>query len=181
MKRFLLIILLLSLAAAAGAQEGLPTTVKEVRQKYADAQQYIALMDQEEHIRSQVTLSLQRNVPAIGIQKKTVTCFFENFENDKEGEWGFIYRPFFMTVKFNAAVRQFYREFLYDAASGKPVFVFLQQDSIRGDQKDETRYYFGPSGLISENIKGERVMDQQEAYDMAISLWSTLFNNMNNL
>ena len=181
MKRFLLIILLLSLAAAAGAQEGLPTTVKEVRQKYADAQQYIALMDQEEHIRSQVTLSLQRNVPAIGIQKKTVTCFFENFENDKEGEWGFIYRPFFMTVKFNAAVRQFYREFLYDAASGKPVFVFLQQDSIRGDQKDETRYYFGPSGLISENIKGERIMDQQEAYDMATSLWSTLFNNMNSL
>ena len=181
MKKILFIILMLSLAGTAGAQEGLPTTVKEVRQKYADAQQYIALMDQEEHIRSQVTLSLQRNVPAIGIQKKTVTCFFENFENDKEGEWGFIYRPFFMTVKFNAAVRQFYREFLYDAASGKPVFVFLQQDSIRGDQKDETRYYFGPSGLISENIKGERVMDQQEAYDMAVSLWSTLFNNMNNL
>ena len=181
MKKILFIILMLSLAGTAGAQEGLPTTVKEVRQKYADAQQYIALMDQEEHIRSQVTLSLQRNVPAIGIQKKTVTCFFENFENDKEGEWGFIYRPFFMTVKFNAAVRQFYREFLYDAASGKPVFVFLQQDSIQGDQKDETRYYFGPSGLISENIKGERVMDQQEAYDMAVSLWSTLFNNMNNL
>ena len=181
MKRFLLIILLLSLAAAAGAQEGLPTTVKEVRQKYADAQQYIALMDQEEHIRSQVTLSLQRNVPAIGIQKKTVTCFFENFENDKEGEWGFIYRPFFMTVKFNAAVRQFYREFLYDTASGKPIFVFLQQDSIRGDQKDETRYYFGPSGLISENIKGERIMSQQEAYDKAVSLQATLFNNMNNL
>ena len=83
--------------------------------------------------------------------------------------------------KFNAAVRQYYQEFLYDAASGKPVFVFLQQDSIRGDQKDETRYYFGPSGLISENIKGERIMDQQEAYDKAISLWSTLFNNMNNL
>ena len=181
MKKILFIILMLSLAGTAGAQEGLPTTVKEVRQKYADAQQYIALMDQEEHIRSQVTLSLQRNVPAIGIQKKTVTCFFENFENDKEGEWGFIYRPFFMTVKFNAAVRQFYREFLYDAASGKPVFVFLQQDSIRGDQKDETRYYFGPSGLISENIKGERIMDQQEAYDMATSLWSTLFNNMNSL
>ena len=181
MKRFFFIILMLSLAGAAGAQDGLPATVKEVRQKYAEAQQAIAMMDVEEHTRSQVTLSLQRNVPAIGIQKETVTCFFENFENNKEGEWGFIYRPFFMTVKFNAAVRQFYREFLYDTASGKPIFVFLQQDSIRGDQKDETRYYFGPSGLISENIKGERIMSQQEAYDKAVSLQATLFNHMNNL
>ena len=181
MKRFFFTILMLSLAAAASAQDGLPTTVKEVRQKYAEAQQFIALMDQEEHIRSQVTLTLKRNVPAIGIQKETVTCFFENFENDKEGEYGFIYRPFFMTVKFNAAVRQFYREFLYDAASGKPIFVFLQQDSIDGSQKDETRYYFGPSGLISEMVKGERVMSQQEAYDLATSLCSTLFNDMNSL
>ena len=86
-----------------------------------------------------------------------------------------------MTVKFNAAVRQFYREFLYDAASGKPLFVFLQQDSIDGSQKDETRYYFGPSGLISEIVKGERVMSEQEAYELATSLCATLFNDMNSL
>ena len=172
---------MLSLAGAAGAQDGLPATVKEVRQKYAEAQQAIAMMDVEEHTRSQVTLSLQRNVPGIGIQKETVTCFFENFESDNEDEWNFIYRPFFLTVKFNVAPRQCYQEFLFDAASGKPVFVFLQQDSYQSDQKDETRYYFGPSGLISENVKGERIMSQQEAYDKAVSLQATLFNNMNSL
>ena len=181
MKRLYILILMLSLAGTAHAQDGLPTTVKEIRQKYADAQQFISLMDQEEHIRSQVTLSLQRNVPAIGIQKETVTCFFENFENENVDGFNFIYRPFFMTVKFNVAVRQCYQEFLFDAASGKPVFVFLQQDSYQGDQKDETRYYFGPSGLISEIVKGERVMSPQEAYDKAARLWETLFNNMNSL
>lgn len=180
MKRFFFIILL-ALAGTASAQDNLPTTVKEVRQKYADAQQFIAMMDEEEHIRSQVTLSLQRNVPGIGIQKETVTCFYENFESDNVDEWNFIYRPFFMTVKFNVAARSCYQEFLFDAASGKPVFVFLQQDSYTSDKKDETRYYFGPSGLISENVKGERVMGQQEAYDKAASLWTALFNNMNSL
>ena len=180
MKR-LFFIILLALAVPAGAQDNRPTTVLGVRQKYSDIQKFIAMMDQEEHTRSQITLYLQRNVPGIGIQKETVTCFYEYSRSDDENEWNFFYRPIFITVKFNVAVHQCYQEYLFDVDSGKPVFVFLQQDSYLSEEKDETRYYFGPSGLISEIVKGERIMDQQEAFDKGASLWTTMLKNMNSL
>ena len=39
------------------------------------------------------------------------------------------------------------------------IFVFLQGDNYFSESKDETRYYFGEEGLISENIKGERIAE----------------------
>lgn len=121
MLRFLL---MLVLALPGLPQDGLPTTVKEIRQRYADTQQSIAMMHEEEHFRSEIVTTIQRNMPGSGIRK------------------------------YNVAARKFYEEYLFDAETGKLLFVFLQADSIENaGTKDETRYYFGPQGLISETSR----------------------------
>lgn len=174
--------LLLALVWSTGAaQDGLPKSVKEIRQLYADTQEAIARMDEEEHLRAQMTTTVQRNMPGSGIRKETVTTFFEEYDDSVDGiEFNPDYRPFFVTRKYNVAARKFYEEYLFDAETGTPVFIFLQGDSMEGDgKKDETRYYFGPLGKLSESIKGERLLDEQEALDQAASLWQSLKAQLN--
>ncbi|MBR5099682.1 MAG: hypothetical protein IKX34_00085 [Bacteroidales bacterium] len=175
--------LILALAFPAGApQDGLPTTVKEIRQLYANVQEAIANMNEEEHYRSQVVTTIQRTLPATGIRKETVTTFFSEYGEELEEEEGFNpdYRPYFITRKFsNEAGWKGYEEYLYDDESGRPIFVFIQIDYNDGKGKQEMRYYYGPMGLISENIKGERVMDDLAAQDQANLLWGSVKAQLN--
>lgn len=173
MLRFLL---MLVLALPGLPQDGLPTTVKEIRQRYADTQQSIAMMHEEEHFRSEIVTTIQRNMPGSGIRKETVTCYFAEFGEDLDPD----YRPYFVTRKYNVAARKFYEEYLFDAETGKLLFVFLQADSIENaGTKDETRYYFGPQGLISENVKGERCATAEEATKMANECYQAIKANLN--
>ena len=168
MLRFLF---LLVLALPVIPQDGLPTTVKEIRQLYTDTQQGIALMSDEEHLRKELVTTIQRNMPGTGIRKETVTCYFAEFGDDLDPD----YRPYFVTRKYNVAAHRFYEEFLFDAETGKLLFVFRQGDSYEtAGAKDETRYYFGPQGLLSENIKGERRETADEAINMANECYKAL-------
>ena len=174
--------LILALAFPAGVpQDGLPTTVKEIRQLYANVQEAIANMNEEEHYRSQLVTTIQRTLPATGIRKETVTTFFAEYdEGIEEGDFNPDYRPYFITRKFsNEAGWKGYEEYLYDDESGTPIFVFIQIDYDNGKGKQEMRYYYGPMGLISENIKGERVMDALAAQDQANMLWGSMKAQLN--
>ncbi|MCR5709757.1 MAG: hypothetical protein K6G79_04675 [Bacteroidales bacterium] len=154
--------------ALASAPDGKSDIVKEIRAVYAATQQRIAEMDLEEHMRSQLTTTIQRNVNAIGIQKQTLTCFFDDF---REMPWEEApdFKPYFLTRKFNAAAHKFYQEYLFDAATGRILFIFLQGDSYEeSGKKDETRYYFGPDGaLVHEIVKGERLATPENAVKQA--------------
>ena len=163
--------LLLALVFPSGAgQDHLPSTVKEIRQLYAETQQAIAMMSEEEHLCSRLVTTTQSNLPGSGIRKETVTCYFADYGEDEE-EWNPDYRPYFITRKYNVGARKFYEEYLFDGSTGRLIFVFIQGDSSEGG-KDETRYYFGPDGLISENIKGDRTAapTSDTALDMALTL-----------
>ena len=181
MKQLLALMMLLVLAWPAGAQDGLPTTVKEIRQLYANVQDQIASMDEEEHYRSQLVSTIQRTLPATGIRKETVTVFFSEYdEGIEEGDFNPDYRPYFITRKFsNEAGWKGYEEYLYDDESGLPVFIFFQLDYNDGNGKREARYYFGPMGLISETFKGEQLMDQLSAHDQANLLWNSFKAQLN--
>lgn len=173
----ILVILLLALAWPAFAwQDGLPKTVKEIRQRYAEAHQAIEQMD-ESGVHNQVTLVVQRNMPGSGLRTVTLTCYFEEYQ-DEEMTAGYMdYLPFFLTSRSNIAVWVDYEEYLFDPMSGKPIFIFLQRDTEDGG-KDETRYYFGSDSLISENIKGERIMSSDAAYQAAIHLRDSMTEKM---
>ena len=157
MKKLFVLLLLAMVLPMNAFGQSLPKTVQEVRKLYAQAKQDIAEMDLEEHMLCRLVSTSQRNMPAIGIQKETLTAYFNN--EDRDEDWYPIFRLFFLTRKYNAAARQFYEEYLFDAQTGRLIFVFLQGDSYVNETKDETRYYFGEEGLISENIKGERLSE----------------------
>ena len=174
----LLVILLLVLAWPASAwQDNFPKTVKEIRQRYAEAHQAIARMD-ETGVHNQVTLVVQRNMPATGLRTVTNICYFEEYQD--EDMVGYMeYLPFFLTSRSNVSIREYYEEYLFDVMTGKPIFIFYQQNNEEEfDKKDETRYYFGPDGLISENIKGERIISPERAYDAAILLRDSMTSKM---
>ena len=178
---FLRLFMMLTLAfPAGGQQDGL--TVKEIRQMYAEVQQAIAAMSEEEHLRNQVVTTIQTNMPGSGIRKETRTAYFAEYdESVEEGDFNPDYRPYFITRKYNVGSLHYYEEYLYDAETGIPVFVFIQ--SYLPDHpgtKNETRYYYGPMGLISEIIKGEREMDEQAAADQGGSLWESVKSQLNN-
>ena len=157
MKKLLMLSLLAAFLPLTAFGQGFPKTVKEVRERYAQAHQEIADMDLEEHMVCRLISTSQRNMPAIGIQKETLTAYFNN--QDRDEDWYPIFRLFFHTRKYNVSARNFYEEYLFDAQTGRLIFVFLQGDNYFSESKDETRYYFGEEGLISENIKGERIAE----------------------
>ena len=177
MKQLLVFLLLVPAWPAFAWQDNFPQTVKEIRQRYAEAHQAIARMD-EAGVHNRVTLVVQRNMPATGMRTVTLTCFFEEYQT--EDMVGYLdYLPFFLTSRSNVSVWEFYEEYLFDANSGKPLFIFYQQTNEKDyNQKDETRYYFGPDGLISENIKGDRIISAEKAYDAAIQLRDTMSSKM---
>jgi len=148
MKKLFMLLLLAAFLPLTAFGQGLPKTVQEVRERYAQAHQEIAEMDLEEHMLCRLVSTSQRNMPAIGIQKETLTAYFNN--QDRDEDWYPIFRLFFLTRKYNVSARQFYEEYLFDAQTGRLVF---------SESKDETRYYFGEEGLISESIKGERISE----------------------
>lgn len=168
MKKLFVLLLSVMVLPLASSAQSLPKTVQEVRKMYADAHQAIADMDLEEHMLCRMVSTSQCNMPAVGIPKETITTYFNNADRDED--WYPIFRPFFITRKFNASVRQFYEEYLFDMKSGRLVFAFLQGDSYEHETKDETRYYFGEDGLISENIKGDRIAEADAVVRYAESL-----------
>lgn len=180
MKRLIIILLLwLGIPFALEAQDALPRTVKEIRQRYADTQQSIAMMNEEEHMKNLLVTTVQHNMPGTGIRKETISCYFGEFGEESE-EWAPDYRPFFVTRRFNVSARKFYEEYLFDGESGRLLFVFFQGDSMEGQgKKDETRYYYGPDGLISENVKGERIVESNTALEMAATLSASLRSQLN--
>lgn len=155
-----LIILLSMLFGLSSSPDGLPATVKEIRQAYADAHQRIAETTRPGVPRSDMETTFRYMVPAAGETTETIHAFYE-LSIDSEGEWAVHYHPYFIMRSYNISVLKFYEEYLYDADTGKLLFVYISGDTHEG-KKNEERYYFGPDGLISEIIQGERTVSLEE-------------------
>ena len=156
MKKFLFTttILVLALGAAASAQND-TDVVKEVRAAYAAAKEKIQQRQEETgEPRNDAVVTLHYNVPATGPRTTVAHCYFD-LDTDEDGAH---YYPYFITLKYNVAAREFYEEYLFHPESGRLQFVFIQQDTYEGT-KNEERYYYDDLGkLASVNIKGERTI-----------------------
>lgn len=160
-KQFLLISLLvlamglMSLPAAAQLKNN--EVVKSVRAAYAEAKEKMKLANGEQSPRNDAVATLHYNVPATGGRTTVVHCYYD-LDTDADGAH---YHPYFITLKYNVAVREFYEEYLFDPETDKLLFVFIQGDTFEGT-KNEERYYYDAAGkLASENIKGERTVPDE--------------------
>ena len=161
-KHFLLMALLAltfgALALPAAAQGSGSDVVKSVRAAYAAAKEKMKLANGEQSPRNDATATLYYNVPATGPRTTVAHCYFD-LDTDEDGAH---YYPYFITLKYNVTVRDFYEEYLYDPVSGRLLFAFIQQDTFEGT-KNEERYYYDASGkLASVNVKGERTVEDAD-------------------
>ena len=156
MKKFLFTatILFLALGAAASAQND-AGVVKRVRAAYAAAKEKISLADGDLSPRNDAVVTLHYNVPATGPRTTVAHCYFD-LDTDEDGAH---YYPYFITLKYNVAAREYYEEYLFHPESGRLQFVFIQQDTYEGT-KNEERYYYDDLGkLAAVNITGERTVE----------------------
>ena len=153
-KHFFVIVLMLLSLGFAQAQNN-TDVVKAVRAAYAAAKEKIRLAQQEDgEVRNDAVATLHYNVPATGPRTTVAHCYFE-LDTDEDGAH---YYPYFITLKYNVAAREYYEEYLFHPESGRLLFAFIQQDTYEGG-KNEERYYYDDFGkLASENIKGERTV-----------------------
>ena len=156
MKKFLFAVsvLLLALGASALAQDN-ASVVKSVRAAYAAAKEKIKMADGEMAPRNDAVATLHYNVPATGPRTTVAHCYFD-LDTDEDGAH---YYPYFITLKYNVTVRDFYEEYLYDPESGRLLFVFLQQDTFQGTKNEERYYYDEHGNLAAVNITGERTVE----------------------
>ncbi len=102
---------------------------------------------------------------------ETVRYFFlTDFDEDAEMEYSKVY---LITRRYHVAARNYDEEYLFDIDSGQLIFAFMQGDNASTGQKDETRYYWGPEGLVHQQVKGEPLMDdvftQRTASDLILA------------
>lgn len=165
-KHFLLIALValfFGAPALPAAAQGGSDVVKSVRAAYAAAKEKMKLANGEQSPRNDATATLHYNVPATGPRTTVVHCYFD-LDTDENGAH---YYPYFITLKYNVAVRNFYEEYLFDPESGRLLFAFIQGDTFEGT-KNEERYYYDDLGkLASANIKGERTIEDADLVSRA--------------
>lgn len=131
--------------------------VAEIRKMYADAKDLVEKNGKGNTPRSDTEIVSQYVVPGTGPTKEVIHYYYE-LQTDEDLGVPF-YQSYLITRKYNVAAREFYQEFLYDKKSHELVFAFLQEKLPNGSA-NETRYYWGESGLVNEAVKGERLMDE---------------------
>lgn len=131
--------------------------VAEIRKMYADAKDLVEKNGKGNTPRSDTEIVSQYVVPGTGPTKEVIHYYYE-LQTDEDLGVPF-YQSYLITRKYNVAAREFYQEFLYDKKSHEVVFAFLQEKLPNGSA-NETRYYWGESGMVHEAVKGERLMDE---------------------
>lgn len=152
------ILLLMALTMQAQTSAKAKERVAEVRKLYAAAKERMAQNDREENpARSGMETTFYYMVPGAGPTKHHIHYYFGEEEND-EGETT-AFTPYFITVSYNVAARNFYEEYLIDEKTEKLIFAYYHAPEFDGS-KSETRYYYYKDGEVAhQDVKGENYHD----------------------
>ena len=132
-----------------GAQNS--AKIKEIRQAYAKA---VEMTQYDEPLaRTEMGITVHRNVPGIGLQNKKIE-FFGTDRIDESQDYKTVYDVRFIRISYNVAARKYYEEYLFDE-NGEAMFFFCKYDGYYGENgsKEEKRYYYDNRDLISYSYK----------------------------
>lgn len=154
----LFLCLLATVATQAQTSAKAKERVAEVRKLYAAAKERMAQNDREENpARSGMETTFYYMVPGAGPTKHHIHYYFGEEESDEGETTGFT--PYFITVSYNVAARNFYEEYLIDEKTEKLIFAYFHVPEYDGS-KSEARYYYDKNGeLAHQDVKGENPYD----------------------
>jgi len=165
MKKLLTIMLLLTAMGAQAQTGAAKKAVDNIRELYAEAKQMIAYNNMSEETRNQMTINISHMVAAIGHQDKIVTYYFNTDFDEDAGDY--ISKPYFITITYNVAARKHYEEYLLKG-NGDIIFAYLSGDSIDPTVgRFEARYYWQNDELVHQQLKGDEMQSDKDAFDQA--------------
>ena len=144
-------------------------SINDIRKSYAEAKEHIARMSENFPADGAPAefyhLHAALNLPATGPHFEDIRMYFGEKDSDAE----VIYKPhylWFLTTKYNYAVREYYEEYLFDK-SGQLMFAYgINPDVVFGELY-EFRLYFAGQRLLKAIVKKKSVDEKeyQEVYN----------------
>lgn len=181
MTRFFIpfIVLLMALMAMPSrAQEMTKAEMAGIRAAYSAAKAQVERNShaQEQNVpRSDMEIVSHYVIPGCGPTEEVIHYYFTLDEDPVLGTP--YYKLYFISTSYNVAARKFYQEFLFSENGSDLLFFFQSNDALDGGS-DETRYYYGRSG-VRKSIKGTAELDEVFAARKADEL-KTAFNLLMN-
>ena len=181
MTRYFITIITLLIALTSipsRAQEMTKAERDGIRAAYSAAKERIERNNhaQEQNMpRSDMEIVSHYVVPGCGPTDEIIHYYFTLGEDPVLGIP--YYNIYFITRSYNVAARRFYQEFLFDEDESRLLF-FFQSNDAQDSGSDETRYYYGKSG-IHKSIKGSAELDEVFAARLADELKSAFALLMN--
>ena len=173
------ITLLMALATLPShAQELTKDEMASIRAAYRAAKERVELNNhaQEQDVpRSDMEIVSHYVVPGSGPTEEVIHYYFTLDEDPVLGTP--YYKLYFVSTSYNVAARKFYQEFLFGEDESGLLFFFQSNDALDGGS-DETRYYYGKSG-VHKSIKGTAELDEVFAARRADELKSAFSLLMN--
>ena len=181
MTRYFITIIALLMALTtmpSHAQEITKAEIAGIRAAYSAAKEQIERNShaQEQNVpRSDMEIVSHYVAPGCGPSEEVIRYYFTLGEDPLLGTP--VYSVYFITRSNNVAARKFYQEFLFDGPECELLFFYQHNDALDGGA-DETRYYYGKSG-IHKAIKGIAEFDEVFATRLADEL-TNAFNLLMN-
>ena len=164
------------LTAAAQNSPQAKASVAKIREMYSSAKNAIARIPQkEEDGRPRDDMVISTNYMAAGAGPiNDVTHYY--FEGDFDEELSFdLYKPYFVSRKFNVGAMEYYQEYLFDD-NFQLVFFY---EKLNSEPACEVRYYYEKNALVHKIVQGEQTTDEMFALRLANDLIE-VFNKMQN-
>lgn len=145
----LLVAVIVPLSASAAKPSGNKTRIDQIKKAYANAQQLIAMGEEEPNLINQFTVDVTQMLPGSGPHKELLTVYFTLDEPDDPEETGEIWvnNLYFARCKYNYGAPEYNEEFLFDEKTGELMFYvvnFPADDGTTGTH----RYYFENEKII---------------------------------
>lgn len=160
------------------AQEVTKAEMASIRAAYSAAKEQVERNShaQEQDVpRSDMEIVSHYVIPGCGPTEEVIHYYFTLGEDPVLGTP--YYKIYFIFTSYNVAARKFYQEFLFGEEESDLLFFFQSNDALDGGT-DETRYYYGKSG-VHKSIKGTAELDEVFAARKADEL-KTAFNLLMN-
>lgn len=153
-KLFILTTLIVIVAVPTHAQDNV---VKEIRELYASAMQYISEMKDEPHMEKSLTVKKHYVVAAIGVVEETIEYFAHETTEDETDPSASDYVPFFVRVKTDAGPTMMTanEEFLFYPNHSLAFHYQKRREIYEGEAITiEERTYFNDKGkMVSHSVK----------------------------
>ena len=150
-RKLIIMFCLGAMALGMSAQKGVDARIKQIREAYANR---LAMMqnqpyDDESQKVEHLVVAYNRMYPGTGL-----ACFNDNYYwTDDENE-DYMLKPtlYFATSDYtmNTGIYIFHREYLFDAETEEPMFMYVTTQFGEDGKKLEYRFYFDKGKLIKQ-------------------------------